>query len=813
MVKLVATKSKLDTYFAAVEMSSEKCSDKLPCPYGSFDRKTGTFTITNPLTPRPWVNVLSNGSYGAVISQFGGGFSWINNSQLLRITRWEQDLAIDNYGRWVYVYDIESKRVSSTTYAPVREPAEVDEIIHGLGYTTFRRQIDGISTEHTIFVPQDANVEHWLISVRNSSDRRRSLRIGTFVEWFLGSQREWHREFHRLFMSTEVYGDTLVCQKRPELIEGSRKRSSDQMVGFLQVVGLDNITWFADKQAFVGRRGKLDSPDGLVSDVSGVVTGKWDDPVAALRAPLIVEPGQTVQFAFTLGATVSGAQEGDLRCNSSLDTIRERLEQTKEHFLGRCGSLQIESSDPSFDTMMNTWLPYQAETGRMLARCAYYQQGGAYGYRDQLQDSLSLLDTDPSATLVQLGIHAEAMYEDGGVRHWWHPNSEIFAQSKHSDTCLWLAYGVLEYLDETDNLAALNLQFKYLSRESELHSSSGTLLEHCVRGIQRALGMRSERGLPLILSGDWNDGLSHAGIDGDGESVWLAMFLFHILQRFVPILNSLADFEIAAEFQVEAQKLQAAVELHAWDGDWYVAGISDNGKPFGSRTCEAGQLFLNPQTWAVLSGIASAERTQASLNAVRQHLVKPYGALLLIPAYKNLDPDVGYITRYAPGLRENGGVYSHASTWAVRAFQIAGDTKTAWNLFRSMLPTRGLEDPESYQAEPYVMPGNVDGPDSPYEGRAGWTWYTGAAAWMRRVGLHDILGVRPTKEGLQFSTNVPRELCPVRLTRNFRGDKFEIEIKCGEKDEIVVDGIPCTAAIVPASGECKKRLIQVFVRS
>jgi cellobiose phosphorylase len=384
--------------------------------------------------------------------------------------------------------------------------------------------------------------------------------------------------------------------------------------------------------------------------------------------------------------------------------------------------------------MCNSWLPYQAIAGRLFAKCAYYQQGGAYGYRDQLQDSLMLLDWDPAHTLLQLGRHAEAMYEDGGVRHWWHPGTDIFVRSHHSDTCLWLAFGVLAYLETTNDTAALDEDFAFLSRETEKPSSHGTLWAHCLRGIDRTLSKLSPRGLPLLGAGDWNDGLSHAGIEGIGESVWLAMFLFDILTRWQPFLEKTGQHDVARKFADAAVGLKQAVNDHAWDGEWYIAGTRDDGKPFGSHTCEEGKIFLNPQTWAVISGIAPPERVEQAMNSVRKHLLCPFGALLLQPAYSKVDPYIGYITRYAPGLRENGGVYSHASTWAIKAFTMIDDQETALAIYRGMLPPlRAEADVELYAAEPYVMPGNVDGPDSPYKGRAGWTWYTGSAAWMVRV--------------------------------------------------------------------------------
>jgi cellobiose phosphorylase len=325
-------------------------------------------------------------------------------------------------------------------------------------------------------------------------------------------------------------------------------------------------------------------------------------------------------------------------------------------------------------------------------------------------------------------------------------------------------------------------------------------------GIHRALGKRSSRGLPLIGAGDWNDGLSHAGIDGKGESVWLAMFLFDILNRLNPVLREMGMGEEASLHAQAASELQEAVDRHAWDGEWFIAGTRDDGKPLGSRTCTDGAISLNPQTWSVISGIASKERQEQAIDSVRKQLLKPYGALLLAPAYRKVDPYVGYITRYAPGLRENGGVYSHASTWAIQALAMLGDVEGAYGLFRGMMPPlRSSQNPDLYASEPYVMPGNIDGPDSPYEGRAGWTWYTGSAAWMRRMAVERILGVRATREGLLISPSLPNGWTGFTMRRPFRGDVLAIAVEGRHTSyEIVAPGADMNGAFIngPGNGSC-----------
>lgn len=772
-------------------------------PYGRFEGPD--FLIENVLTPRPWVNVLANDRYGVVLSQSGGGFSWFDNCQLFRLTRWEQDLVSDSYGRFVYLVDRPTGAVWSTTYQPTREAGEVDTVRHGLGFTTYTRQINGVRSVHTVFVPPGLPYEVWTIDIENIGESRRELRIGSYLEWHLGGTGEWHREFHRLFMSTSTHGSTLLAWKRQGLEENSRSRSSESPTAFLSCYGLDGLSWFTDKEQWLGRLGTTSSPQALLSSVPPHTTGRWDDPIGAFRAELTLDPGESRRLVVVLGAAVGQGEA--LRLTGSFDhqDVDALLTKTRDHHRANCGSLDIHCKDGLVELMANAWLPYQAHVGRIQARCAYYQQGGAFGYRDQLQDSLLHLDDRPSQALDQIGIHAEAMYEDGAVRHWWHPGTKIYAESRHSDTCLWLAYAVLEYLDETADLSVLGSEHGYLSRDTQTIGRKGSLIDHCRRGIDRALERRSPRGLPLIGAGDWNDGLSHAGLEGRGESVWLAMFLFDVLTRFAPILERMGDTAGAASYRLEAESLRHSVESHAWDGEWYIAGTSDDGRPFGSKESTEGRIYLNPQTWAVISGIASPERSKRAIESVRQHLLKPYGALLLAPAYHEVDPYVGYITRYAPGLRENGGVYSHASTWAVQALAMTGDAEGAWTLWRGMCPPeRSQLDADLYAAEPFVMPGNADGPDSPFESRAGWTWYTGSAAWMRRVLVRWILGVRPTYDGLLVSPLLPAEMSQFSLVRTFRGTEFQISVSGTSPYALTVDGEPTKGVILPEASRTQR---------
>lgn len=720
-------------------------------PYGFFTAEDASFTITDIRTPRPWANVLSNDRYGVVVSQAGGGFAWHDNCQIYRISRWDQDLVQDGMGRFVYVQDLDAPDdLWSTTYTPTRRAADEDRCVHGLGFTRFERRFRELDVRQTMFVPTDGDAEVWILAIQNLSDRPRRLRLASYQELHLGDVGAWHREFHRLFMESRVVGEELVAWKHPNLAEHRRDELETPKRVALAWQGADSVRWLTDKEAWLGRQGTVARPAGLYEDVQRGETPRWDDPVAVGILEITIAPGETRTLVHAVG--VGTSEEGALEQVRGWDIARAQaaLLETQRSWRERCKQGAIPTEDEAENLMVNAWFPYQAIAGRIYARCAYYQQGGAYGYRDQLQDSLMFLSLgEPESTVTQLRRHAEAMFEDGGVKHWWMPTEGWGPESWHSDTSLWLMFGVLAYLEATGDTSVLSRPYSFLSRSADVpwvvnhgrdardthgRDAHATLLDHAIRGVRRALDLRSPRGLPLIGAGDWNDGLSHAGLDGKGESVWLAMFLFDVVRRSAPVIRSFGLSDVADEFEREAEALRVAVETHAWDGEWYLAGTRDDGRPFGSRENEEGKIFLNPQTWAVLTGIASPERAARAMQSVREQLVTDYGALLLQPAFSKVDPYIGYITRYAPGLRENGGVYSHASTWAVLAFNQIGDRETARRIFRGMLPPlRSSEDADLYAAEPYVMPGNVDGPDSPYAGRAGWTWYTGSAAWMVRV--------------------------------------------------------------------------------
>jgi cellobiose phosphorylase len=424
------------------------------------------------------------------------------------------------------------------------------------------------------------------------------------------------------------------------------------------------------------------------------------------------------------------------------------------------------------NVMQNVWLKYQAISGRMWGRTAYYQTGGAFGFRDQLQDSQLWLAIDPERTRRQLLLHARHQFADGSVYHWWHPISEIGMRNKISDNLLWMPFVMNGYLQETDDRSILDAQERFVD-----DPQPASMYEHCIRAIDRSLERFSPRGLPLIGEGDWNDGLSAVGIEMKGESIWLGHFIHRILLDFEPLARQRGDNERASRYRQRAENLRGLLNTIGWDGEYYFGATKDSGEKIGSAENAEGSVWLNPQTWAIIADVADPGRANRIFDLIEQKLESDIGPLLLAPAYKTPDKYVGYLTRYASGMRENGGVYTHGGTWAVIAAALLGRGESAYRMYSKLNPVNRGKNPDRYVAEPYVTSGNIEGPDSAYFGRGGWSWYSGSAAWLFKVGLEWILGVRGTTAGLLIDPCIPAAWKQYSVRRTFRSAVYTITVE------------------------------------
>jgi cellobiose phosphorylase len=787
--------------------------------YGYFAPDGREYVITSPETPRPWVNVICPGRYGTVISQAGSGYSWLDHASFNRVTRWEQDLVRDPWGRYLYLRDRDSGTMFAPTFQPSRARGVRYECRHGIGYSVLRARAATIETTLTIFVPPGEPLEIWRIEIANLGRRSRHFDLFSYLEWNLGPSPDTHREFHRLFIETEFVprARALLATKRLNtIVEGG---TGDPW----------NVEWphvafhgssvrpravESDKQRFLGRQGSIGRPAAVVRGRLSGTTGKWQDAIGALQIPVSIGPGARREIVLTLGVTDSSAQAVRLaRRYHSMASVRRAWRRTRAFWTDLLAPLEVETPDPAFDLLMNHWLKYQAISSRLWGRTGYYQAGGAFGFRDQLQDCQVFLPLAPEHARRQILLHAAHQFEDGTAWHWWHPLTEEGMRKPLNDDLLWLPFVTCQYVRETGDLGILEHRVPYLGRNGRPGRRSGTLYEHCRRAIDSFRGRLSPRGVPRMGAGDWNDGMSAIGKQLKSESVWLGHFLVGVLDLWAELEERRARPDHAARrrYRRSASAMRKAINRRFWDGDWYVRATKDSGEPIGSRRNRAGKIFLNAQTWAILSDVVPARRLPRMLRSLERRLYSRYGPLLLAPAYRNPDARIGYLTRYAPGARENGGMYTHAGVWAIQAECKLGRASRAWQLFRSFCPVLRGMDPDLYAVEPYVTPGNVDGPDSPHFGRGGWTWYTGSAAWLFRVGTEWMLGVRPEWEGLRIEPCLPREWRGFTMRRRFRGADYEIRVTRGPRRELRVDGKLQRSNLVPAFADGRRHRVDVVL--
>jgi len=745
--------------------------------YGYFSDDGSEYIITNPKTPKPWVNVISNGNYGIVISQAGGGFSWSEHSEFNRITRWHQDLIQDNWGKFFYIRNNKTNDIWSPTWIPVKTKLDSYKCLHGIGYTKFISEYKNILIEATVFVPFNENLEIWDFNITNNSDQEADLSIFNYFEWVLGSSNDYHREFHKQFLETRF------CNELNGII--AKKRIWDIPLGDKGHWNIDypyqayfatnkKISQFdCDKESFLGNYGSLEKPQAVTEGKLQGNFGSFNDSIASLKVDFKIKSGQSDNVSYYLG--IANSEEEILSTTqkyNSKSQINDTLEKVKAEWHRILGTLEINTPDEAMNILVNKWVRYQAISGRIWGRTAYYQQSGALGYRDQLQDSLVFLPIDPKLTENQIRLHARHQFTDGSVLHWWHPISETGLETKMTDDLLWLPFVVSMYIDETANYDILDVKDHFYNDKAR----SESIFNHCTLAIDKVLSRFSERGLPLIGAGDWNDGLSAVGLEMKGESIWLAEFLYNVLRKFIVISKRKNEELITQKYNDAAQKLKNVFNNLAWDGEWFYRAMKDNGQKLGSKECEEGKIFLNPQTWSVISEITDNQKMITAMKSVDEHLLRNNGTLLLQPAYSKPDKLIGYLSRYAAGRRENGGVYSHAATWSIWAYSLINDPDKAYEVYKNLCPIYSGLDPDKYVAEPYVMPGNIDGPDSPNYGMAGWTWYTGSASWYQKVIVDWILGVRATEEGLIIDPKIPKDWSNFSIKRKFRGTNFIINI-------------------------------------
>ncbi|MEM1891205.1 MAG: hypothetical protein QXI45_02260 [Thermofilaceae archaeon] len=708
--------------------------------YGYFDEH-GNYVITNVRTPAPWVHVLTNGRYGAVYSQVGSGYSFYIDASESMLTRWVQDLVRDDYGKYFYVLDEETGEVYSVTFQPVRRDGDY-RAIYSPGKASFLTTFEKFSSRTDVLVSVDYDVEIVKIVLKNNTPRALSLSIFSYFELNMGTFSDTHREFHRLFFETSFFENGII-NKKHMWTAGKKPWNNSYPFILFHSTNREVTSFETDKARFLGLYNDLKNPQAVVQGRCLGTSGRNIDGVNALHVRLKLMPFSEETVNFFIGVSRDEEESKELiEKFRDVEFVEEMIGKTSRHWEEFLGRFEVNVPDKDLELLLNRWLPYQAIAGRLMGRTAYYQIGGAYGFRDQLQDSLAALWLEPSLTRAQILLHASHQREDGSVHHWWTPLSGRTPGERWSDDLLWLPFVVCEYIEHTGDKGILEEMVPFVD------GGLATLKEHCFRSLRSTLSNRSERGIPLILHGDWNDALNGLGQRGKGESFWVSEFLYHVLGKVADL------FELSEEERkwIESSKrdLKSAFEKYAWNGEWFNRATDDDGSIVGGK--EDDRVFLNAQTWAAISKIADEDKVSKAMDVVRKRLLTDYGPLLLHPPFLEVDENVGYITRYAPGTRENGGVYTHAATWTIWAAWELKDRDLAERVYNGLSPVlRSFRNPDAYVAEPYVTPGNSNGPYSREEGRAAWTWYTGSAAWFYKVLIECFLGLKPTKHGLLFS--------------------------------------------------------------
>jgi cyclic beta-1,2-glucan synthetase len=740
------------------------------------------------LPPAPWINVIANPSAGFLISETGGGYSWTVNSQSNRLTPWRNDPVSDSPGEVIYLRDEETGEFWSPSPLPV-ESLQPTLVRHGQGYTILERNAHGIEQELLTYMHVGDPVKRIQLRVTNPGERPRRLTATYYVEWVLGTTRE----ATAMHVVTEHDAETGALFARNAFSSGDPDR-----VGFV-AADRPAASFTADRHEFLGRNGSTAAPAALARvGLSGRV-GPLLDPCGTIQVAFTLEPGGSTELTFLLGQCEHAAEARDLLAKHCAPGASESMiAEVKAYWSDRLGTIQVETPDTGMNQLLNSWLLNQVVSCRLFARSALYQSGGAYGFRDQLQDVMAVVHAAPELAREQILRAAARQFEEGDVQHWWHPPEGRGVRTRISDDFLWLPYVSAQYAVATGDWAIFDEALPFLNARPlepgqeddyglpEVTAHSQSLFEHCLRALEHGM-TKGPHGLPLMGTGDWNDGMNRVGAEGKGESVWVAWFLIATIRRFSAVADRRETSERWDRIAGWARSLGQAIETSAWDGDWYLRAYFDDGTPLGSARNEECQIDSIVQSWAVISGAGDRDRAIEAMGAVDRRLVRDDARLILLfdPPFDSGTLTPGYIKGYLPGIRENGGQYTHAATWVVLANALLGRGDRAWELFKLLDPTTHAENPDEvnrYKVEPYVVAADVYG-RPPHVGRGGWTWYTGSAAWLYRVGLESILGFERKNDRLFINPCLPASWSGYSLTYRYGRTMYTIRVENPDRVE------------------------------
>ncbi|MGA9115728.1 MAG: glucoamylase family protein [Bacteroidota bacterium] len=774
-------------------------------------------------TPMPWVNVIANPTFGTVISETGAGFTWQGNSQHNRLTQWSNDPVTDPASEALYIRDEETRAFWTPCASPIREDTPY-RARHGAGYTVFEHNSHGIEQELTVFVPLDDKggkpLKLQRLVLRNDSARTRKLSVTYYVEWTLGESRE----------SSQMHVVTGWNEEVKALIARNPYNPDYANQVAFAATSLPTESYSGDRTSFLGRNRSMANPAAMERAGLSRRTGAGLDPCAALQSTVRLAPGEQIEITCLLGQGESLEEVRALilayRDNAA---ARASLVRLKAWWNDRLGTIQVHTPELAVDFLINRWLLYQTLGCRVWARSALYQSGGAYGFRDQLQDVMALLYAHPLLARAHILLAASRQFTEGDVQHWWHMPHGAGIRSRVSDDLLWLPYVVAHYVNLTGDVSILHEIVGFLSapalerersesyQSPEISSERATLFEHCRRSVTRGQ-TAGPHGLPLMGTGDWNDSMNLVGAGGRGESVWLAWFLVDVLRGMEELSDSMGRPDLRLTYQQNRKALIERVEASAWDGEWYLRAIFDDGTPLGSSSNAEARIDSLPQSWAWLSGAADGDRAGKALESAYRHLVREDEGLVLLlePPFDKTMPSPGYIKGYPPGVRENGGQYTHAAVWLAMAMARSGNGTRAAGMMRMLNPIEHARDPETvwrYGSEPYVVAADVHSLPGRI-GQGGWSWYTGSAAWMYRAWVEELLGLHVRGETMRITPVIPGRWDGFQMS--YRHDEATYEIRVENPDHceqgilwVEMDGRRLNGEVIPLVRHLVKHRIVV----
>ncbi len=752
----------------------------------------------NNRPPSPWINVISNKKFGFHVSETGAGMTWAINSRENKITPWSNDPVSDAASEAIYIKDEATGKVIIPMTLG-RKGHGIFRVTHGFGYSVFSHDEDEIQQKLQVFTPLEEPIKLWRLDMTNASENEKYLTLTYYVEWVLGVDRDRTNQYtvssynneHEYLYAKNTYDITFRKQR-------SYIFSSEMITAYT-----------GDRREFLGPKGSIVDPEGLNKKLQCDI-GVGYDPCGAIQVSLTIKPGETRSVVFGLGQSDNSAEIIKLSNKyKDLAKFDYELERVKGYWDRLLGTIKVKTSDRAMDILLNGWLLYQTVACRINARAAFYQAGGAYGFRDQLQDTLSLMHTAPETVKEQILIACSRQFEEGDVQHWWHPPSGMGVRTRITDDLLWLPYVTCAYIKSTGDYLILKEKVPYIKgpllekcqNESlstpETSEIESTVYEHCKKTITHT--HFGEQGLPLMGGGDWNDGMNMVGIEGKGESVWLGWFLYTVLGEFIPLAYHEEDTDFAKEQEISRNNLKSNIEKHAWDGDWYLRAFYDDQEKLGSKESDECKIDSISQSWSVISGGAEKERALKAMYSAKQYLVneKDGISLLLTPPFDKTDKNPGYIKNYYPGIRENGGQYSHAAVWLAIAASLIKDYDLSQTLFTMLNPikiTSARKDALRYEKEPYVMTADIMSVQGEQAGRGGWSWYTGSAGWMYQGLIKNFIGISKEGTSLIISPSVPENFGPYTIWYKYGAAEYEIRVtpsleKNQNVTELIIDDV------------------------